>query len=117
MTEHTDMRTQETVGTKRQVLPRGIVRLIRLVWVAASAVEFFLLFRLLLKMFRANPDNPFAILIYSVSDQLLIPFQNLVADIDIGRYVLESKTLIAILAYMALSTLLVGLIRAIAGRR
>ena len=103
--------------THQTVLSSGTIRLIRLVWVLTSAVEFFLLFRLLLKLFKANPNNPFANLIYTVSDALLIPFQNLVANLHIGRYVLEGKSLIALLAYMALSSLLVGLIRAIASRR
>jgi len=102
--------------THQTVLSSGTIRLIRLVWVLTSAVEFFLLFRLLLKLFKANPNN-FANLIYTVSDALLIPFQNLVANLHIGRYVLEGKSLIALLAYMALSSLLVGLIRAIASRR
>ncbi len=117
MAEDTEMEPQTTSGQERYVYPGGIVRLIRFVWVLASTVEFFLLFRLLLKLFRANPNNPFASFIYTVSDALLIPFQNLVANINIGRYVLEGKTLIAILAYMALTSLLVSLVRAIAIRR
>jgi len=117
MTEHTEMKTQRTTAQEQYVYPSGIIRLIRFVWVLASAVEFFLLFRLLLKLFRANPNNPFASFIYTVSDALLIPFQNLVANINIGRYILEGKTLIAVLAYMALTFLLVSLVRAVAARR
>ena len=117
MTEHTEMKSQRTAAREQYIYPMGIIRLIRFVWVVASTVEFFLLFRLLLKLFRANPNNLFASLIYTVSDVLLIPFQNLVANIHIGRYVLEGKTLIAMLAYMALSSLLVSLVRAVAARR
>ena len=95
----------------------GPSRLIRLIWVAGTTAEIILLFRLLLKLFQANPESTFANLIYTVSDWLLMPFQNLDAAIDLGRFVLEGKTLIALLAYLTLSWLVVALIQTLTVNR
>jgi len=97
--------------------PMGTNRLIRLIWVAGTTIEIILLFRLLLKFFNANPESAFANLIYTISDWLLIPFQNLGTAIDLGRVVLEGKTLIALLAYLTLSWLVAALFQALTTNR
>jgi hypothetical protein len=63
-------------------------------------LEAILLIRFLLRMFGANPSNPFAFLIFSLTDFLLVPFQGLLPDISLhANQAFELSTLFAALIY------------------
>jgi uncharacterized protein YggT (Ycf19 family) len=81
----------------------------RAVWIFASILDVLLGFRFLLKLFAANPDNPFARLVYATTDFLVYPFHNLVTNPSIGNGVFEFTTIIAILVYLFLTWLAIQL--------
>lgn len=65
-----------------------------------TLVSGLILFRFALKLFGANPDNPFADFIYSASYPLVAPFLTLFGyNPSLGRSVLEFPDLFALAAY------------------
>ena len=77
----------------------------RAIWIFFSVIEALLGFRLLLKLFAANPASLFAEITYKITDFFVFPFHNLVVNPTFGNGVFEITTLIAILAYMFFSWL------------
>ncbi len=77
----------------------------RAVWIFATILDVLLGFRFLLKLFAANPNSPFARLVYATTDFLVYPFHNLVTNPSIGNGVFEFTTIIAILVYLFLTWL------------
>lgn len=72
----------------------------RLIDVTAGIVEAILGFRLVLKLFAANPAAPFVEWIYRSSDPLVEPFRGMFVSprVDSGS-ILEFSTLFAIMVY------------------
>ena len=63
-------------------------------------LETILLLRFVLKMFGADPRNPFASFIFTLTDVLLVPFRNILPQSSLGGYqAFEFSTLFAILIY------------------
>jgi YggT family protein len=63
-------------------------------------LEFLLSFRLLLKLFAANPATPFVNWIYSISAPFVYPFVGIFPDLVLGgRFVIESSTIFALVIY------------------
>jgi hypothetical protein len=81
----------------------------RALWIFATALDVLLGFRFLLKLFAANPASPFARLVYTATDVLVFPFQNLVSNPAIGNGVFETTTVVAILFYIFLTWLAIQL--------
>ncbi len=83
----------------------------RIIWFIASIIIGLLLFRFLLLLFGANPNNGFADFIYSVSQPFAAPFFGLFNyDGEItNRSYFEASTLIAIIVYTLVASLLVRL--------
>jgi uncharacterized protein YggT (Ycf19 family) len=109
--EHIEKAPNPQAATADPAPSRNIVsrKVTRAIWIMATVLDVLLGFRLLLKLFAANPNSPFARLIYSASDYLVYPFQNLVANPSIGGGVFEITTLIAMLVYLFLTWLLIEL--------
>lgn len=76
-------------------------------------VAFFLGFRIILKLFAANPQIPFVFWINQISDRLIFPFGGIVPNIPIiGVGVFDLVALIALTAYIVLIYLLIGVVDA-----
>lgn len=81
-------------------------RVYRLVYFTLGFIEVFLALRFVFKLFGANPQNIFALLVYGLSDVLLLPFNGLfpgatlVADQTVRRF--EVSTLTAMIVYALL---------------
>lgn len=69
------------------------------VFLLFGILEALLGLRFLLKLIAANPENPFAGLIYGFTDLFLFPFAGLVGTPASGNIVLEITTLIAMVVY------------------
>ncbi len=106
-TSHTHVEQDAPVLVKEdpsQVITRKVTRA---VWIFASIIYALLGFRFLLKLFGANPNSPFSLFIYAVTDFLVFPFHNLMGNPAFGNSVFELTTLIATLVYIFLTWLLV----------
>jgi hypothetical protein len=62
-------------------------------------LEALLALRIGLKLIGANPDSPFAALIYGFTNLFLFPFAGLIGTPTAGGMVLEISSLIAMLVY------------------
>ncbi len=71
----------------------------QIIWFIFGLIEAILGLRFLFKLVAVNPENPFASLLYSVSDLLLKPFVSLAGALSAGGIVFETSTLLAMLFY------------------
>jgi uncharacterized protein YggT (Ycf19 family) len=107
-------RVREVLPSERQNQRRKINQFI---WWTNGLLEGAIGIRVLLKLMAANPGNPFASFMYSLTDIFLWPFQGLVATPSSDGIVLEISSLIAMLVYLLLTVALVELIRLVLSRR
>ncbi len=75
-------------------------------------IEIIIGFRILLLMLGANPNTPVVSWIYSVSANLLYPFQNIFPSPVLGKgFVLDMSALVGLLIYAVISYLITELIK------
>lgn len=99
--------------TQRQIALRKATNF---VWWATGIVEGLIGLRVVLRMMAANPGNPFADFIYTVSGVFLWPFQTLVNNPSSEGVVLEISSIIAMIVYLLLAWVFVELLWLILGR-
>jgi len=85
-------------------------RVAQLIWLLFGFLEAVIGLRVVLKLIAANPNNPFAHLIYSFTDLFLWPFRGLTATPSFDGMVLEIPAIIAIFVYALVGWLLVRLV-------
>lgn len=95
---------------------RGLLKLTQFVWLGFGVLEALIGLRILLKLIAANPDNPFAQFIYSITDLFLWPFVGLTRTPAAQGIVLEIHSIIALFVYALLSVLIGRMIRIIFSR-
>jgi len=78
-------------------------RFSHMVWLLLGAIETFLLFRFMFKMFEANTVSGFTDFIYMVSAPLVHPFSNILPHTIRGLSIIEWSTIIAMFVYLVLS--------------
>lgn len=88
-----------------------------LLWLLLGALEALLGLRLILKLLAANPSNPFASLIYTLSDFFIWPFVGLTVTPSAAGIVVEIHTIIAMVVYALLGWLFIGVMRLLLFRR
>ncbi len=69
------------------------------IWLLLSILEAAIGLRVILKLIAANPDNPFASLVYGFTNVFLFPFAGLLPTPASGGMVLEISSLIAMIVY------------------
>ena len=69
------------------------------IWLLVVILEALLALRIGLKLIGANPDSPFAALIYSFTSLFLLPFAGLIGTPSAGGLVLEISSIIAMAVY------------------
>ena len=87
-----------------------VSRITQLIWLLFGALEALIGLRVLLKLMAANPDNPFARLVYAFTDLFLWPFRGLTIAPSFNNIVFEIPAIIAILVYALVGWLLVRLV-------
>jgi hypothetical protein len=88
-----------------------------LMWLMFGALESLLALRVILKLVAANPGNPFASLVYALSDLFVWPFVGLTVTPSAAGIVIEIHTIIAMVVYAILAWLLISLVNVLLFRR
>lgn|SRR5574341_1985591 len=88
-----------------------------LLWLMFGALEGLLALRLILKLLAANPANPFASLVYTLSDIFVWPFIGLTITPAAGGIVVEIHTIIAMVVYAMIGWLVISVVRLLLFRR
>src|SRR5512139_3881350 len=70
-----------------------------LIWLLFGLLEAGIGLRVLFKLIAVNPANPFAALLYRITDLFLLPFAGLVGTPEAGGMVLEISSIIAMIIY------------------
>ena len=97
----------EDVATERY---DTVSRLAQITWLVFGLLEAAIVLRIILKFMAANPANPFANLIYTLTDIFLWPFFGLTATPQLGGMVLELSSIIALVVYAVVAWVVVRLI-------
>ena len=87
-----------------------IVRLTQLVWLLFGILEALIGLRVLLKLIAANPNSPFAALVYSASGLFVWPFAGLTRTPAAEGMVLDIPSIIAMFVYALVAWAIVRLI-------
>jgi hypothetical protein len=82
----------------------------QLIWLLFGVLEGLIGLRVVLKLIAANPANPFASLVYALTDLFLWPFFGLTANPAFNDIVLEITSLIAMIVYALVGWLTVRLL-------
>jgi hypothetical protein len=97
MTVYKDVRTTEhETGQGQRV---ATFKLTQLIWLLVGLLEAVIALRVIFKLIGVNVANPFAALIYSVSNVFVAPFASLTGAPSAGAMVLEVTSIIAMLVY------------------
>ena len=100
-------RVVEDVGAERRT---QLAKAAQFIWLLAGVLEGLIGLRFVLKLIAANPNAPFAQLVYGFTDVFLWPFQGLTATPAANGMVLEISSLIAMVVYAILAWILVKLL-------
>lgn len=97
MTEYKEVSTsQHEAGQGQRVTSFKITQLI---WWVLGLLEALLGLRFLFKLIGANPNNPFAVFLYELTDFFVRPFATLTGAPAAGNMVFEFSTLITMIVY------------------
>jgi len=77
----------------------ALARVSQLIWLAAGILETLFAIRVFLRLIAANPNAPFAQMLYLFTGLFLFPFQGLTITPSVEGAVLEISTLIAMIVY------------------
>lgn len=117
--EVTSERTvRQRVSRTENLTPRQIMlrKFTRLIWWGTGVLEGFIGLRVVLRMLAADPNNPFANFIYSVTNVFLWPFSGLTVTPQSGGVVLEISSVIAMMVYLLAAWVFVELLWLLFGR-
>ncbi len=85
-------------------------RVTQFIWMLFGILEALIAIRVVLKLIAANPGNPFASGIYSLTDIFLWPFFGLTGTPAAGGMVLEIPSIIGMIVYALIGWAIVKLI-------
>ena len=111
--EYVEQVVQDSAAAQRT----ASYQLTAILWLILGAVEALLALRVVLKLLASNPANPFANLVYSLSNLFVWPFAGLTITPSAGGIVLEIPTIIAMVVYALLGWLVISLIGVMLYRR
>lgn len=100
----------------KEVLYLRVKRITNGVWLLAGILEGLIGLRFFLKLIAANPNNPFAGIIYNLTEPFLFLFTGLTATPSFEGSVFEIHALIAMLVYALVTWVIVKLIWLLAYR-
>ena len=108
MTDYQEVRTtQHEQGRGQRV---ATFKATQIIWLVLGFIEAMLALRVVFKLIAVNPSNPFASLLYSVTDLLVAPFVSLVGSPAAAGMVLEISSIIAMLVYLLIGWGLVQMV-------
>ena len=74
-------------------------KLTQFVWLFFGVIEGLIAMRVLLRLIGANPQNPFAVVIYGLTELIVLPFASLTAQPRVDDLVLEVSSIVAMLVF------------------
>ena len=98
MTDYKEVRTTEHESGREQRV--ATFKATQLVWLLAGLLAALIALRILFKLIGVNASNPFATLLYKVTDIFVAPFASLMGAPAAGGMVLEISSVIAIIVYL-----------------
>ena len=105
--EHHRRVVENPAAAQRQFLSK----VTQLIWLMFGILEGLIALRIMLRLFAANPANPFAVLVYRITDAFLWPFTGLVPDFGLlSGMVFELSSIIAMLVYALIGWVIVKLV-------
>lgn len=105
----------ELTYTRTWLYPSASVA--RIVNAVVGIIEFLLAVRLVLELLGANPGAAFVAWIYSISSNLVAPFQNAFPSLSLsGGSALDFSTVLAMVAYALIGWLIIELFSFVFGR-
>ncbi len=115
--EHQDVHVHDEYERRTQVVEdvnagrrMAVRRIANLIWLLFGVLEALIGLRVVLKLIAANPANPFANLVYSLTSLFLWPFQGLTVTPSAEGMVLEISSIIAMFVYALVGWILVRLV-------
>jgi len=91
--------SQSDPGLERRI---ATFKVTYVIWLVLGLLEALIGLRILLKLIAANPDNPFAMLVYNFSYIFVFPFMGLTVAPAASGMVLEISSFIAMGVYALL---------------
>jgi len=101
MTDYKEVRTtQHEQGREQRV---ATFKITQLIWLLMGLLEAAIALRVVFKLIAVNAANPFAALLYSVTDLFVAPFASLIGAPAAGGMVLEVSSIIAMIVYFLIA--------------
>jgi YggT family protein len=101
MTNYKEVRTtQHEQGQEQRV---ATFKVTQLIWLLLGVLEAAIALRVVFKLIAVNAANPFAALLYNVTDLFVAPFASLIGAPAAGGMVLEISSVIAMIVYFLIA--------------
>ena len=108
MTDYKEVRTtQHEQGREQRV---ATFKATQLIWLLLGLLGALIALRVLFKLIAVNAANPFAALLYAVTDFFVAPFASLIGAPAAGGMVLEISSIIAMIVYLLIGWALVRIV-------
>jgi hypothetical protein len=92
--------TQHEEGREQRV---ATFKVTQIIWLLLGLLEAVLALRVIFKLIAVNPSNPFAMLLYNITNLFVAPFASLLGAPTAGGMVLEISSIIAMVIYLLIA--------------
>ena len=101
MTNYQEVRTTEHESGRGQRV--ATIKATQIIWLLLGLLEAAIALRIVFKLIAVNAANPFAKLLYGVTNLFVGPFKSLVGNPTSSNNVLEITSIIAMLVYLLIA--------------
>jgi hypothetical protein len=101
MRDYQEVRTTQHESGREQRF--ATFKATQMIWLLLGLLEAVIALRVLFKLIGVNAANPFATLLYNVSNLFVAPFASLVGAPQAGGMVLEISSIIAMIVYLLIA--------------
>jgi len=101
MTDYKEVRTTEHESGRGQRV--ATFKATQIIWLLLVLLEAVIALRVVFKLIAVNATNPFATLLYNVTDLFVAPFASLIGAPSAGGMVLEISSIIAMIVYLLIA--------------
>jgi hypothetical protein len=101
MTDYQDVQTTEHEAGQEQRVTT--FRITQVLWLLVGLLEAAIALRVVFMLIAVNADNPFANLLYNVTNLFVAPFASLTAKPTFQKMVLDFPSIIAMIVYFLLA--------------
>jgi hypothetical protein len=101
MTDYKEVRTTEHEQGREQRI--ATFKATQIIWLLLGLLEAVIALRVVFKLIGVNAANPFATLLYNVTNLFVAPFASLTSAPAAGGMVLEISSIIAMIVYLLIA--------------